>query len=596
MGVYGALLRVHCAGDRVEVARAPIEREVFRAFIGGVGLGAYLLWRYAPPGVDPLDPAAPVILTLSPLIGTPLTTTAKMALICKSPLTGRISDGLSSSRFALALARLGVDAVVITGRFDRLSRLHLDEALEGCRVEPCPALAGASPAEVAARVGAPNVAAIGLAGEMLVRYASLSNDGRHAGRGGIGAALGAKRIKAITVRGEASATLADPAAVIARARALAQRSSGVATDKYRRLGTAANLETFDRLKILPALNFQQVSIGGAAARRLSPEGMTAAAGHARESCAGCTIGCDHRYGGVRVEYESLFALGPLCGLADPNRVIAAAAACDRLGLDTISAGGTLAFAMECAEKGLVAWPLRFGDDLVPWLEAIAGRVGVGDEMAEGTRRLAARIGGGSLRFACQVKGMELPGYDPRAMPAMALGMAVQCRGADHNRSGAYQVDLRPGVDRRRPALEATVAGVIAAEDQAALLDSLILCKFLRGAIPDPWGEGAELLNMVAGLGVDGDDLRAAAARIAALRRLYNEQEGWTAAEETLPARFFEEPLEDGAVVSRAELGAMIERYYAARGWSGEGAVGAEGLARVGLTRWLARDHGCALGT
>lgn len=586
MGVFGRILKVELAGDRLHCEHVPLDPEIHRAFIGGVGLGAYLLWRFAPAGVDPLAPPAPLVIALAPLLGTPLTTTAKLAVVCKSPLTGRISDGLSSSRFALAAKRLGVDAIVIVGALGRLSTVHLDEELHRCRLEPAGALAGASPAEVGDVFAGAHVAAIGEAGERRVRFASIANNGRHAGRGGAGAILGAKRVKAITVRGDATAPVADAEAMRERARDLARRSQGAATDKYRRLGTVANLETFDRLRILPARNFQAVSIGRRRARKLSPEGLGAEGGHVRAGCAGCTIGCDHRFGGTRLEYESLFALGPLCGVERPDLVLAAAAACDRLGLDTISTGGTLAFAMECAERGLAPWSLRFGDDLVPWIKRIAAREGVGDRLAEGSRRLAASLGQGSERFACHVKGLELPGYEPRTMQTMALGLVVAARGADHNRSGAYQADLRPGVDRFAADLKETPPRVIETEDHAALLDSLILCKFLRGAIVDPWVEGAELLKMAAGIDLSGDQLRAAIRRIIALRHLYNRREGWTIAEDTLPERFFSEALDEGEVVSRELLQGMVAGYYCARGYGADGALDGALLERLQLGRWL----------
>ncbi len=588
-GNFGRVLLVDLHGDRVAVEHVAVAESVYRDVIGGVGLGAHLLWQYAPAGVDPLAPEAAVIYALSPLLGTALTTTAKFALLCKSPLTGRICDGLSSSRFALAARRLGVDAIVVRGALDRLSVLHLDEDLRRCRVEACPGLAGASAAEVAAAGLGQHVSAIGPAGEALVRYATVSNDGRHAGRGGAGAVLGAKRVKAITVRGAATNGVADPAAVQARARDLAARSQGAATDKYRRLGTASNLETFERLRILPARNFQGVAIGRAAARRLAPEGLAAAAGHTRESCAGCTIGCDHRYGGQRLEYETQFALGPLCGVTEPERLLAAARACDELGLDTISAGGSLAFAMECAEKGLVDWPLRFGDDLVPWLARVARREGPGEILAEGTRRCAAALGQGSAAFACHVKGLELPGYEPRAMQTLALGLCVASRGADHNRSGAYQADLRPGVDRYHAELARAPALVIETEDHAALLDSLILCKFLRGAVPEPWREGAELLTMVTGLTTDEAALRRAVRRISALRHLYNLREGWSVAEDRLPDRFYDEPLRGGAgeieaaALDRAAVAAQVAAYHAARGRGVDGTDVTALRRELGLT-------------
>ena len=242
--------------------------------------------------------------------------------------------------------------------------------------------------------------------------------------------------------------------------------------------------------------------------------------------------------------------------------------------------------MECAERGLVDWPMRFGDDPGPWLRRIAAREGVGDKMAEGTRRLAAAIGQGSARFACHVKGLELPGYEPRAMQTMALGLIVATRGADHNRSGAYQADLRPGVDRYRADVERAPGRVVETEDHAALLDSLILCKFLRGAIPEPWVEGAELLAMVTGHEHDAASLRSAARRVVSLRHLFNLREGWSADEDELPARFVEEPLEDGARLAREDLLAMRAGYYRARGYDERGQVSPATVEALGLERWV----------
>src|SRR5205085_6172476 len=223
---------------------------------------------------------------------------------------------------------------------------------------------------------------------------------------------------------------------------------------------------------------------------------------ARHSGAACTIGCEHIYAApaaegeagepVRLEYESLFALGPLCGISDPDAVLRAARLCDRLGLDTISAGATVAFAMECAEKGLLREPgLRFGasDIMLSLIEQIARREGLGDLLAEGTRRAAGVIGGGAADFAPHVKGMELPGYEPRTLQTMALGFAVGSRGADHNRSGAYEVDFSDRTDRFEGGPEAARLAV-ETEDRAALMDSLILCKFLRGIFADLFEETA----------------------------------------------------------------------------------------------------------
>jgi aldehyde:ferredoxin oxidoreductase len=286
----------------------------------------------------------------------------------------------------------------------------------------------------------------GPAGENLVRYATISHEKRHAARGGLGAIMGAKKLKAVAVAGSQRVTVADPEGVVAAAKALSQRSFGPATAKYRELGTVANLLTFNRLAALPTRNFQQGTFEAAIA--LSGEELNAAHRVARRSCAACTIGCEHIYasadGPVRLEYETLFALGPLCGIGDRQAVLRAARRCDELGLDTISAGATISLAMECAEKKLLHEPgLHFGNAeiVLSLLGRIARREGIGNLLAEGTRRAAAVIGGDAPNFAPHVKGLEIPGYEPRALQTMALGFAVGSRGADHNRSGAYEVDF-----------------------------------------------------------------------------------------------------------------------------------------------------------
>jgi aldehyde:ferredoxin oxidoreductase len=419
---------------------------------------------------------------------------------------------------------------------------------------------------------------IGPAGEAGVRYATISGDGRHAGRGGLGAVLGSKRIKGVLVRGTRRTPVADPGRVLALARDLSARSLGPATAKYRELGTVANLLVFNRLGVLPTRNFSAGTFE--AAEQVSGEAFHALEGRVRKHCVACTIGCEHVFptrdgGGVRLEYEGLFALGPLLGISDRDAVLEAARRCDELGLDVISAGGTIAWAMECRERGLLDEAPRFGDaaGLLALLPRIARREGVGDLLAEGSRHAAARIGRGAGAFACHVKGLELPGYEPRALKAMALGLAVSTRGADHNRSGAYEEDFRVGGDRFA-ANEAKGAAVAASEDRAAVMDSLILCKFLRGVFADLPAEGAAMLAAVTGWDVDGAELLEVGRRVVELRKRFNQREGWTRAEDTLPPRFLEEPLaggaSDGACLTRAELDAMVDAYYRARGWTPDG--------------------------
>ena len=423
------------------------------------------------------------------------------------------------------------------------------------------------------------VASIGPAGERGVRYATVSHDGRHAGRGGLGAVLGAKNLKAVAVHAATKVAPADPAGVLAAARDLRARSFGPATAKYRELGTLANLLTFNAIHTLPTRNFASATF--ADAPRLAAEELAALRSTARNSCASCTIGCEHIYraaGGTkaRVEYENVFALGPMCGVSDPDEVLAASARCDELGLDTISAGGTVAWAMECVERGLLDAPwLRFGDGaaLMRALEEIGRREGLGELLAEGSRRAAEAVGHGSGAFAMQVKGLELPGYEPRTLQAMALGLAVNARGADHNRSGAYEADLSGDLDRFAGG-EAHVLAAVDTEDRAAVMDSMILCKFLRGVFADPFREWAALLRTVTGWDVDGEELHATARRIVLAKRTFNLREGWVPADDWLPDRLLQEPLvlASGRVagLSADTLRAMVDGYYAARGLDAQG--------------------------
>src|SRR3954471_11523842 len=574
-GYFGRALVVDLADASAEPL--PLPEDVLRAYIGGAGLGAWLMHRLAPPGVDPLSPAAPLAFCFSPLVGTPLTTSAKFAVVAKSPLTGLLNDALASSHFAIAGKLTGHDAIVVTGACAEPSVLLVDG--DGARLEPAGDLWGLHAAEAEERLRerlgkAWRVASIGPAGERLVKYATVSHDGRHAGRGGLGAVLGSKRIKAIAVRPSRKAAPADPPAVLAAARDLRARSFGPATAKYRELGTLANLLAFNAIATLPTRNFQAATFAEAPA--LAAEDLAEARGVARDSCASCSIGCEHIYKGAggrktRVEYENVFALGPMCAVSDPDAVLEASGRCDDLGLDTISAGGTIAWAMECAERGLIDAPwLRFGDAdaLLRAIDEIGAREGLGALLAEGSRAAARIVGHGSEAFAPQVKGLELPGYEPRTLQAMALGLAVNARGADHNRSGAYEADLSGRFDRLEGG-EPHVAAAIGTEDRAAVMDSLILCKFLRGVFEEPYPEWARLLSSVSGWDIDAAELEATARRIVLAKRAFNAREGWKRSDDGLPDRFLEESLEvpsgRPATLTRERLDGMIARYYEVRG-------------------------------
>ena len=595
-GYHGCYLHVDLS-TRSAVS-IPISTDVLRRFVGGSGLGTWLLLEQAPePSWDPLGASAPLAFVFSPLVGSPLTTSAKFAVVAKSPLTGRINDSLASSHFALNGKRTGHDALLITGSAEVPTTLVIEP--DGVRFESAESLWGHSSREATAEIRDEfgkhlHVAAIGPAGERQVHFATISHDARHAGRGGLGAVMGAKQLKALAVHGDRQVEFADTARLVSLSRDLSARSFGPATAKYRELGTVSNLLTFNRLGALPTRNFQGGVFEGAEA--LAPDALAPDKERTRDSCAACTIGCEHIFpledsaAGVRMEYENLFALGPLCGVADPATVLKASARCDELGLDTISTGATVAFAMECVERGLIEIPgLGFGrgEALLEMIEDIAARRDWGELFSLGTRAAAEQIGGEARGFAPHVKGLELPGYEPRALQSMALGFAVGTRGADHNRSGAYEVDFSEDFDRFDSGPE-VIEAVIRVENEAVVMDSLILCKFLRGVFEDRLAGMAELLEAVTGWDVTSGELVETAERIVTAKKSFNIRQGWTPAEDTLPQRFFQEPLPEGA--SRAaqldekRLADQVRRYNLARGWTEEGWVAGELPAETGLDK------------
>ena len=594
-----------------------IPEQVLRSFIGGIGLGTYLLYKYCPAGADPLGPDNPLIFAASPLVGSRLTTSSKFAVMTKSPLTGFIGDSLSSSFLATELKKSCGDALIIVGQAETPTLLFIEDGVP--QFLDAAGLMGLGTFDteqaVKERLGRQTrVASIGLAGENLVRYASIANDGgRQAGRCGPGAVMGSKNLKALALQGSQTVDVAMPGATHQYSLDLSKRSLGAATEKYRELGTMANVSVFNRLGTLPTRNFRESTFEGA--EKVSGEHLHQEHLAKNASCANCTIGCEKilvtsdkgKKSKGRMEYESLFALGPLCGVDDPNTVIRAAAICDDLGMDTISAGVTIAWAMECFDKGLLSTndtggiDLSFGNGqaILDILELIGHRKDLGGLLAEGTKMAAERLGGGSSDWAMQVKGLEMPGYEPRSLKTMALGLAVTPRGACHNRSSAYEADFSEQVDR----LSVDESrGIIAAEseDFEAVLDSLIWCKFLRKAFNDFYEESAQVYTMITGWDMSLDELKQAGERIHNLKKLFNIREGWSRRDDALPPRTLQEPLPTGVVagvgLTQEELDYMIAGYYQARGWNDDGSVPDTKLVELGLLDLLSESSGVGIPT
>lgn len=599
-GYHGKVMIVDLTDQSVQWQS--LDESVLTRFIGGTGLGTYLLYKYCPPRLEPFSADNPLIFATSPLVGSKLTTSSKFAVVTKSPLTGFIGDSLSSSFLATELKKTGSDALIVTGKSAVPTLLSItDESVEFIDASDLLGMSTSKTEEaVKVRLGRMyRVACIGPAGENLVRFASIANDGgRQAGRTGPGAVMGSKNLKAIAVRGHDRVSFAEPDTLNEIRADLSRRSLGDATEKYRTLGTMANMSIFNRLGTLPTHNFQQSTFEGAE----SVSGETFQESHHVKNahCANCTIGCEHivtttddgdQKSTGRMEYESSFALGPLVGVSDANTVIRASHLCDEMGMDTISAGGTIAWAMECFENGLLTShdtngiELRFGDGqaLLDVLGMIARRKGIGDMLAEGSRLAAERLGNGSQDWAMQVKGLEMPGYEPRSLKTMALALSVSTRGACHNRSSAYEADFSNRVDRLKVDEERGRI-TMQSEDFSAVLDSLIWCKFLRKAFDDFYVESAGIYEHLTGWHMTPDDLRQAGERINNLKKLFNIRAGWTRDDDTLPARVLQEELPTGIVkgigLTPHDLDMMISGYYRARGWTVDGLIPEEKLREL----------------
>lgn len=582
-----------------------LEPPFLQKYLGGVGLATRLLVDNAEPGCDALGEENTIAIAVGALTGTMVPCSAKHAVAAKSPLTGFIGDSLTGSYWSNALRRAGYDALVIKGKSAKPAYLFVDDQYVLFR--DAKGLWGKATFEteeaIRAEIGDRNVrvACIGVAGENLVRYACVGNDrGRQAGRTGLGAVWGSKNLKAIAVRGTQPVSVADLAELNRLSVDMAERAQGLATAKYRVTGTVGNVLTLNSLGLLPTRNLRNSTFESA--EEISGEYMQSHFKEKTVACSGCPIACEQvarvregPYDGARVslDYESLYALGPCCGIGSFPGIIKAAELCDRYGLDTISTGVTIAWAMECFERGIFTesdtggLQLGFGnaDASVALIERIAARDGFGDLLAEGTKRASEQVGQGSEKFAMHSKGLELPGYEPRGLKTYALGLAVGTRGACHNRSLAYEPDMKGQVDRLK-AEKGRGRIAMEYEDLAAVLDCLMICKFIRGCFSDFHQEAVEFYRLATGLELTTDELRQVGERVTNLKKHFNIREGWSKEDDWLPARILEEPLPDGrsqgTKLTVEELRLMIDDYYEARGWTDGGLIPRQKLVELGL--------------
>lgn len=567
-----------------------------RLFIGGRGVATYLFWKFGGHLADPLSGEGPLIFAAGPLTGTGIPMSGRAAAVFRSPLTGILGASNLGGRLGPAMRFAGVDVLVVVGKAERPVYLVVQEG----RVEFRDAshLWGKDAIEteeVLLREHGRNsaVLTIGPAGENLVRFASINHDlWRQFGRTGGGAVMGAKRLKAVVfVPERRGVDVAMPEKLAEFLKKFVPYFVGEKSVKALfEGGTPRLVEIANQMGFFPTYNWRRVSMDGW--ERIAWPALRRDYFVKPAACLHCPAACHRlvrskKYGvDVDIEYETIFALGGLTGCADPDELIRLNDLADRLGMDTISLGGVLAFAIEAAEEGKLKLEAEWGcGGLAKLIEDIAYRRGVGDILADGVKVAAERLGVGEA--AVHVRGLEPAGYDPRVLKGMALNYAIGYRGADHLATMAYAIDIGGYAGGPQSLGEEKVRAVAHMEEASAVFDSLVLCKFGRGVYDMyPGGRGfeiaAELLTYVTGEDWSAKSLREAALRIINLTRVLNLKMG--AGPDGLPERFFK-PVrfeEREYVLTRGELEAALRSYYALRGWDEEGRPRPETLRELQL--------------
>ncbi len=574
--------------------------QTLEMFIGGKGLGAYLLYTRVPAGADPLGEENVLFFLTGPLQGLHAPNTGRWTLVTKSPLTGLFLDSHCGGPLGRDIKRAGYDLIAVRGQAKGPVVVTVDD--EDVAVREAPDLWGLGVHEVTEQLHGlygeqASVYAIGPAGENLCRFATGACEVVHqTGRGGAGAVMGAKRLKAVVVHGTSDVRAADPDAIREVNREVARRwrekESG-----FKDYGTPFLVPVANSLGQFPTRNYETGYFEQH--ERIGPEAFERWALGTHNSCPQCIMRCTRAYrtedpdrAGVEVEscieYESIGLLGGDLGIDDPQALLRLNYLCDKLGLDTISAGGVIGFAMEACSRGIITTEkhgldIRFGDaeGAEELLRLICRREGIGDLLADGVREAARQLGGAAGEIAVHVKGLEVPAWDPRGRRGMGLSYVTADVGASHLR-GWPATTGPPDTS----ALD-VVESMVTARDQKVLTDSLVICHFTYH-IPLHHEEKIALLNAATGLEYTQDSVALFAQRVAVLTRMFNHREGVTRASDVLPPRMWEPERggpRDGmtAAVSRDDFEACLERFYQLRGFDTDGLPTVETIERVGLS-------------
>ncbi len=557
-----------------------IDEEVLRNCLGGKGLATYLLLERNPKGVDPFSPENIMVFGLGPVTDSPIYGSCRHGIYTKSPLTGFYGESYSGGSVAIYMSQAGYDAFILKGSSDTPVWLEISDA--GVRFHDGSDLWGMdtyqTEKEVKERAGAEKSGSmvIGPAGENLVRYAVIENDRwRSAGRTGMGAVLGSKRVKALVFHGNRKREFADLEGARTYARECVKNlKDHPATKAYRNLGTPMMVKILNKAKGFPTKYWEKGTYDRW--EEISADALLSKCKVTPRACRTCFMACgkyteilEGRHKGLKIEgpeYETIYAFGGLCMIDRIDEIAYLNDLCDRLGIDTITAGNMVAFAIEAARRGKIKEKVDYGDvdSIANFISRIARKEGNGALFAEGIKRASEELGLEDI--AVHVKGLEPAGYDPRSLKGMALAYAVSDRGACHLRTTFYKAELSGMFDPEN--YDELLKTFIDFEDRCTLFDCLILCRFYRDFYL--WDELSKIIELTTGLRYSKDELSLVASRVVDNTRRFNLREGLTAKDDRLPKRLVKETLEEGQAIGEREVEELVKGYYRLRGWSEDG--------------------------
>lgn len=599
-GYVGKILRVDLSNGKI--SSEDLNEEWTRMFIGGKGLGAKYLFEEAKPKVDPLSPDNVLILMTGPLVGTTAPCAPKYAIYTKSPLTNAFLDSYIGGYLGAELKFAGFDGVILKGKAEKPVYLWINDGK--AEIRDAVKLWGLDIHETEKRIREElkdtdvKVAAIGPAGENLARIACITVDlYRHAGRGGGGAVMGSKNLKAIAVRGHQGVSVPNIEEFIELTKEITKNDVLTEENIWAKTdGTPGFLQMVQEGGVMPTKNFHMGVFEHAS--EIDSDALKKKIFVRRRACYGCPLGCGNitqvkkgPFAGTVVEgpeYETLAIAGANCYIYSLEAIAHFNLLCDKLGLDTISTGDAVAFAMECYENGIVTKEDTGGLDLsfgnveayVEMPKLIAYRKAIGDVLAEGVKRAAQKLGKGSEHFTVEVKGLEYPGYDPRGSIGMALAYATSDRGACHLRAWPAASEVFGDVDPFTT--EGKAQMVIDDQNLYCAKWSLVVCDFYAIGYKNI----ARLASAATGWNLGVDDMKVIGERVWNLIKLFNIREGFKRKDDTLPFRISNAPLKggraDGHLVNPKDFSKMLDEYYRLRGWDSQGRPTEEKLKALGL--------------